>query len=314
MFMAAMARFMRLPRMAYIMFLPLRLDSTTPASFSTRRWWETSGWVRPVAFTSSPAVALPDRASFESILWRVLSQSSLKTPASFTGMVYINKYLIHCMGAGPGRIFAAEFAGTLVLVFLAAGSVVADERNGGSLGAAFVALMPAVGVAAGVYLFGPVSMAHLNPAVTLGFWVLGRVSARAALLYVAAQVSAALLAALLVALAVGSEADVGANAPGPFPYWQLMAAEVAASAALMCAVVAAVKTGGLRGAGGLAIGAAVGIGILAFGDFSGASMNPARSLGPAAAAGNLEHLWLYFSSSLAGAGGSALALRALGQR
>ena len=222
-------------------------------------------------------------------------------------------YLIHSMLTGPARIFAAELAGTFVLVALAAGSVVADGRLGWP-GLPFVALMPAVGVAAGVYMFGPVSMAHFNPAVTLGLWVMGRVSARMGALYTAAQVCGALLASLFVVLAVGSEAAAGSNAPGPHPYWQLFAAEAAAAASLFMVVALAVRTGGLRGLGGLAIGAAVGANIMVLGEFSGASMNPARSLGPAVASWGLEHVWLYVSASSAGAAAAALVLRASGQR
>lgn len=192
-----------------------------------------------------------------------------------------------------------------MLVALAAGSVVAAARHGGLPG--FEALMPAAGAAAGVYMFGRVSMAHLNPAVTLGMWASGLVSGRMACLYTAAQACGALAASAFVALAVGEGG--GPNVPGPHPYWQLFAAEAAAAAALMFTVLASVRTGGMRGMGGLAIGAAVGLGVLALGGFSGASMNPARSLGPALASGTEAHLLLYVPASLAGAALAALALR-----
>lgn len=210
-------------------------------------------------------------------------------------------------------MFAAELAGTFALVALAAGSVVADARHGGLFGPALVALAPAVGAAAGVYMFARVSMAHLNPAVTLGMWMLGYVGGREAGLYAAAQAAGALLAALFVLVAVGSEASAGANLPGPHPLPLLMLAEASAAASLMLVVALVARTGGLRGMGGLAIGAAVGVNVALLGGFSGASMNPARSLGPSAVSGSLDHLWMYVFSSCAGAAAAAACVRARGK-
>lgn len=208
---------------------------------------------------------------------------------------------------GPtARSLAAEFAGTAALVALAAGAVVADARHGGALGPAFVALLPALGAGAGVYAFGRASGAHLNPAVSLGLWAMGRAGARTAALYAAAQCAGALLAALFVLAAVGPEADLGANAPGPHPVPVLLAAEAALAASLMLAVAASLKTDRF---GGALVGAAVGLCVFFFGDYSGASLNPARSLGPALASGAAEHLWMYLLAPPAGACAAALALR-----
>lgn len=208
---------------------------------------------------------------------------------------------------GPtARSLAAEFSGTAALVALAAGAVVADARHGGALGPAFVALLPAVGAGAGVYALGRASGAHLNPAVTLGLWTMGRAGARTAALYCAAQCAGAALAALFVMAAVGTEADLGSSAPGPHPLPALLAAEAALAASLMLAVGASLKT---ERFGGAAVGAAVGLCVFFFGDYSGASLNPARSLGPALASGALEHLWMYVLAPPAGACAAALALR-----
>src|SRR3712207_8280652 len=71
----------------------------------------------------------------------------------------------------PKKRFAAEVIGTFIVVVLATGSVVIDAKFGGKLGLPFIAFAPFVGVAIGVYLFGKISMAHFNPAVTLGFLI-----------------------------------------------------------------------------------------------------------------------------------------------
>lgn len=211
------------------------------------------------------------------------------------------------MGPDPGsKALISEFTGTLILVVLAAGSVVADARHGGALGPAFVAILPAVGVAAGVYMFGRASGAHFNPAVTLCMLVLGRMGPRAALYYVAAQSAGAVLASLFILGLVGAEADLGANAPGPHPLPALLLVEAAVAAGLLLAIVASPRAPRLNG---IVIGAAVGLGVFFAGEYSGASMNPARSLGPALVSGMLEHLWLYAVSSAAGALVLASALR-----
>lgn len=216
-------------------------------------------------------------------------------------------YLFRSIGPDPGaRALASEFLGTLILVVLAAGSVVADARHGGALGPAFAAVLPAVGVAAGVYMFGRASGAHFNPAVTLGLLVLGKVGPRRALLYVLAQSAGALLASLFVSVFVGAEASLGANVPGLHPLPGLLLAEAAVAMALMLAVIASLRMPRL---GGAVIGAAVGLGVFFAGEYSGASMNPARSLGPALVSGSVEHLWMYVAMPAAGALASAFASR-----
>jgi aquaporin Z len=74
--------------------------------------------------------------------------------------------------------FAAEVIGTFIVVVLATGSIVIDAKLGGGLGLPFIAFAPFVGVAIGVYLFGKISMAHFNPAVTLGFLITRHITNR----------------------------------------------------------------------------------------------------------------------------------------
>jgi aquaporin Z len=204
--------------------------------------------------------------------------------------------------AADKKRFLAELVGTFVIVVFATGSVVIDARLGGVLGTPFAAICPAIAVALMVYAFGKISMAHFNPAVTLGFLITGHITPRQFPVYFAAEIIGALLASAFVAFAIGTEANLGANAPNySFPLPLIIAAEVLATGLLMAVIYVAVYTRGLRGFGGIAIGGMIGLDILFLSFVSGASMNPARSLAPALLSGFITDLWLYWTATFAGA-------------
>jgi aquaporin Z len=208
------------------------------------------------------------------------------------------------------KIFFAELSGTFVVVLCATGSVVVDAKMGGALGLPFVAFAPFAGVAAMVYAFGKISMAHFNPAVTLGFLVSGHIKKSQLPVYFGAEIAGALLASLFVLVFVGSEANLGANVPSYlFPLPVIFGVEALATGFLIAVILAAVYTKGLRGWSGIAIGGMVGLDIFFFSFISGASMNPARSLAPALLSGLLSDLWLYWSATFAGSIAVALAWR-----
>ncbi len=197
--------------------------------------------------------------------------------------------------------FFAEVIGTFIVVALATGSVVIDARLNGKLGIPFISFAPFVGVAIGVYLFGKISMAHFNPAVTLGFLITRHITKRLLLLYIAAEITGALLASMFVKYVIGTEAHLGANAPNyAYPLSLIFAVEVLASALLMAVILVVVYTKGSRGFGGVAIGCIVGLDIFFLSFISGASMNPARSLAPALLSGVLTNIWLYWTATFAG--------------
>jgi len=196
--------------------------------------------------------------------------------------------------------FLAELIGTFVIVVLASGSVVLDAKSGGMLGLGFAALAPFVAVTTMVYAFGKVSMAHFNPAVTVGFLITGHMQRNLLPLYFAAEISGAILASLFVKFVIGTEANLGANAPNyGFPIPIIFGIEVLATALLVATILTVVHKG-LRGFGGLAIGAMVGLDIFFFSFISGASMNPVRSLAPAILSGEFGDLWLYWSAPFIG--------------
>ena len=206
--------------------------------------------------------------------------------------------------------FVAEVIGTFIVVVLATGSVVVDAKFGGKLGLPFIAFAPFVGVAVGVYLFGKISMAHFNPAVTLGFLITGHITKLQLLQYLTAQITGALIASVFVMYVIGTEASLGTNAPDySYPLPLVFGIEVLATAMLMAVIYLVVYTRSLWRLGGLAIGATVGLDIFFLAFISGASMNPARSLAPALLSGVLGNLWLYWTATFIGSFSVAFLVR-----
>lgn len=206
--------------------------------------------------------------------------------------------------------FFAEIIGTFIVVVFATGSVVIDAKLGNTLGVPFIAFAPFVGVAIGVYLFGKISMAHFNPAVSIGYLITRHLKIQLLAYYLSAEIIGALLGSLFVKYVIGTEANLGANAPNyNFPLPLIFGVEVFASALLMAVILAVVYTKGLKGFSGFAIGGIVGLDIFFFSYISGASMNPARSLAPALLSGFVGDLWLYWSATFVGTSTVALLLR-----
>jgi aquaporin Z len=206
------------------------------------------------------------------------------------------------------KIFFAELIGTFIVIVFATGSVVLDAKLNGALGLPFIAIAPAIApaiaVAVGVYLFGKISMAHFNPAVTVGFLITKHLERKKELLivYLLADIIGGILASIFIFSVMGNEANLGANAPNyiDFPIYVIVEIEILASALLMLVILIVVYTKGTKKFGGIAIGAIVGLDIFVFGLISGASMNPARSLAPAIVSGYYMDLWLYLTAPFIG--------------
>jgi glycerol uptake facilitator-like aquaporin len=197
--------------------------------------------------------------------------------------------------------FVAEVIGTFIVVVFATGAVVLDSKMHAILGISFIAFAPFVGIAIAVYMFGKISMAHFNPAVTIGFLITKHITKIQLVYYLCAEIIGALLGSIFVKYAIGFNANLGANAPNyAFPIPIVFGIEVLASALLMAVIFMVVYTKGLRGFGGIAIGGIVGLDIFFLAFISGASMNPARSLAPALLSGVLGNLWLYWSATFVG--------------
>ena len=200
----------------------------------------------------------------------------------------------------------AEAIATFFLVFVGVGAIAADASTiavghpGISLAFGFV-------VASMVYAIGHVSGAHLNPAVTLAFRAIGRFPTSDVPAYLLAQVTGAVVAAGLLDALVGLEAGIGTTLP-TISLTGAWVIEVVITFSLMYVIVSvATDHRSVPGFAGIAIGLAVSMGALAGGPFTGGSMNPARSFGPALITGTWTAHWIYWTAPFVGATLGALA-------
>ncbi len=197
---------------------------------------------------------------------------------------------------------AAEGLATFALVFAGCGAIVSNAQYDGALGAVGVALVFGLIIMVMVYATGHLSGAHINPAVTIAFTLTRHFPAREAVAYIAAQLAGAIAAALLL-LAVWPDqpAELGATVPS-VGVGSALVYEVVLSAFLMFVIMAvATDTRAVGAAAAIAIGGTVGLDALFGGPVTGASMNPARSLGPALASGEWHDFWVYLAGPVAGA-------------
>ncbi len=206
------------------------------------------------------------------------------------------------------RRAAAEALGVFALVFAGCGAIVTEAEHPGALGAVGIALVFGLVIMAMVYATGHLSGAHLNPAVTLAFLATRRLPRSEALAYLLAQALGALAAAAaLAAIWPSQPAALGATLP-TVGAGSALVYEVVMTAFLMFVIMAvATDTRAVGAAAAIAIGATVGLDALFGGPITGASMNPARSLGPALVSGELHDLWIYLTGPLVGAVLGALA-------
>ena len=197
--------------------------------------------------------------------------------------------------------FAAECFGTFTLVFAGTGAIIVNDVSGGVVTHVGIALTFGLVVLAMIYAVGDVSGAHLNPAVTLGFFVAGRLPAKTVVPYIISQLIGAFLASGVLRLLFDHHPTLGATQPAG-PAWQSFIFELVLTVILMF-VILSVSTGAKEKGitAGIAVGAVIGLEAMFAGPICGASMNPARSLAPAIVAGQLDHLWIYLLAPTLGA-------------
>jgi aquaporin NIP len=199
-----------------------------------------------------------------------------------------------------GRRFAAEALGTFALVFFGAGAIMVGTRYR-SFEQIEAALAFGLVIAAMIYALGHISGAHLNPAVTFAFALTRHFPGRLVVGYCIAQATGAIAAALLLRASLGDVADVGATLPSGSDGQSFLWEGILTFVLMLVIMAVATDTRAVGEAAAIAIGGTVALGALVGGPVSGASMNPARSLGPALAAGELGALWIYLLAPLLGA-------------
>lgn len=197
--------------------------------------------------------------------------------------------------------FIAEFMGTFFLVLAGCGAIVVNTELNGVIGHGGIAAAFGLVVMIMIYAVGNISGAHLNPAVTIGFFFAGRFAANRIAPFVVAQFAGAIVASLLLKACFPMNETLGATAP-TFSAMNAFVVELILTFGLMF-VILNVSTGHMEKGimAGVAIGGTVAIEALIGGPITGASMNPARSLGPALASGQFQDLWLYLAAPTLGA-------------
>jgi len=207
--------------------------------------------------------------------------------------------------------WTSEFIGTLILVLFGTGAIIVADTFPGTIAHPTIALAFGCVVMTMIYAIGDVSGAHINPAATFAFWLARRLPGRQALAYVSAQIMGAVAASALLRLIFPEHAMLGTTLPSVGPGLAI-GIEVLASFVLVFVIIHVSQGAKEKGImAGIAIGGTVAMAALVFGPLTGASMNPARSLGPALVSGQLQQLWIYLLAPLLGAGLAILSCRIL---
>ncbi|OLO27554.1 aquaporin [Priestia megaterium] len=194
----------------------------------------------------------------------------------------------------------AEFIGTYFLVFAGTGAIVVDSLTK-SLTHVGVAITFGLVVLALIYSFGHISGAHFNPAVTLAFLFLGEINKREATLYLLTQLIAASASSITLLFMFGDVANLGATLPSGSWTQSFVLEFVLTFVLMMVILTSAVHGKAVKAFAGMAIGATVALEAMFGGPISGASMNPARSFGPAIVSGTVSTLWIYLIATVLGA-------------
>lgn len=199
------------------------------------------------------------------------------------------------------RQYIAEIIGTFALVFCGTGAIIINQESGGAITHAGIAATFGLIVAAMIYTVGDISGAHLNPAVTIAFWVAKVFPTKEIVPYIISQGIGAFLASFTLHYLFPNNQTLGATLPSGTAM-QSFILELILTFLLMFTIIHVAKGSKEQGMfAGIAIGSVVLLEAMFAGPICGASMNPMRSLSPAVVSGHLEHLWVYLSAPTLGA-------------
>jgi len=195
--------------------------------------------------------------------------------------------------------YFSEFLGTFLLVLVGTGSIIINDLFY-PIGNFGIALAFGANVTIVIYVFGKTSGAHINPAVSISFLMIGNLSKVAILPYVLFQTIGAIGASLCLKIIVPHHPTLGTTLP--IGHWsKAFLLEFLLTFALLFIILLFSQHDKLKKYTALAVGATVGLEAYFAGPYTGASMNPARSIGPAFVSGNLQYLWVYIISTILGA-------------
>ncbi|MCO8125263.1 MIP family channel protein [Stieleria sp. TO1_6] len=197
--------------------------------------------------------------------------------------------------------YLAEAIGTFILVFVGTGAVVVNAVYDQSVTLVGVSITFAMVVATMIYSIGDISGAHINPAVSIAFWVARRFEGKQVLPYIASQCVGAIAGSALLRILFPDQVSLGETLPSG-PWLQSFVFEIILTFILMFVILNVTVGAKEKGiTAGLAIGGVIAFEVLVGGPVSGASMNPARSIGPALVLGQLQSLWIYLVAPAIGA-------------
>lgn len=213
-----------------------------------------------------------------------------------TTILLKQKKLYHCTRLG------SELIGTFALVFAAAGSDVSDALGGHMLGKFAVAAVPGLIIMAMIYGLDKISGAYFNPAISIGFTITRHLKLKELPLYIISQIGGSIIASWIVIAVIGYNGNSGLTMPiGKGGWLQSFMLEIVLTFFLMLTSISLKEEIGYKSFGGIAIGGTIILADIIGMQISGASMNPARSFGPALIFGNLTYNWIYWIAPIIGA-------------
>lgn len=202
--------------------------------------------------------------------------------------------------------YLAEIIGTFALVFCGTGAIIINQQTGGTVTHVGIAITFGLIVSAMIYTVGDISGAHLNPAVTLAFWVVKKFPSKELFPYFVSQAIGAFIASFVLKFLFPLNETLGSTLPSGAPV-QSFVFEIILTFILVFVILHVAHGSKEQGMfAGMAIGSVVLLEALFAGPISGASMNPVRSLAPALVSGHFEHLWVYLTAPVTGALAAAL--------
>ncbi len=196
--------------------------------------------------------------------------------------------------------YIAELLGTYALVFFGTGAIVVNDLTNNTITHVGIALVFGAIVTAMIYTFGKVSGAHINPAVTIGFWLVKKITFKESVFYIIVQVIGGILASYTLHLLFPEHLGLGATLPLGGNVMQSFTLEIILALFLMLTIMQVSSNKDYQDFTGGVVGLVVMLEAMFAGPITGASMNPARSIAPALVSGQTQHLWIYIVAPVLG--------------